>query len=228
FRHGVVAGADEAGEPAVALCEIARAALFGDATVLNDINNIGLVDQTRTVAGEDGRSADHEPIEGGDDRCLAVGFDTAGGFVEQQHIRIGQEGASDAQPLFLATAQTHASLSDFGVIAFGKTADEAMGIGRLGGSDDLLHAGLRMAVANVVENAVIKQKACLLTQRKMSSQALLADLAKVAAIDGHAARKRIIKPQKQIEDRALAGAGGAAQRYRLARLNLNGDIIQND
>ena len=61
----------------------------------------------------------HQSVQGGDDGGLGVGFDAAGGLVQQQDVGVGQERAGDADALFLAAGEADAALADLGVVAVG-------------------------------------------------------------------------------------------------------------
>src|SRR5687768_8810185 len=112
--------AHEAAEPATIVHEFRRAALFRHAPVLDDVHPVRLVDQTRAVARQHSRTVLHEPSERRDDGGLAVGFDAARRFIQQQHGGVGQKSAGDADALLLSAGQTHTALADFGVKAVGE------------------------------------------------------------------------------------------------------------
>ena len=60
------------------------------------------------------------------DRCtnkFGGGVDGAGGFIEHEDARVGQEGAGEADELPLAQRHVGAALADIGLVAFGQSHD---------------------------------------------------------------------------------------------------------
>ena len=60
---------------------------------------------------------------------LALRIEAAGGLVEHQHRRVGQDSSSQTEPLLLAARQGDASLADGRVVAQGERGDEFVGRG---------------------------------------------------------------------------------------------------
>src|SRR5665213_3131836 len=85
-----------------------------------------------------------------------------------------------------------------------------MGICGLGGGDHLLHGGVGMAVANVVEDAVVEEKRFLLHEGEMFSETVSLNLAKVVAVEEDLPGDWIVKAQQKIEDGAFSRAAGTA------------------
>src|SRR5438309_2095115 len=81
-----------------------------------------------------------------------VGVEAAGGLVEQEDGRVAQDGAGDGDALPLAAGQLHAALADAGLVAVGERRDEVVGVGLPRRRDDLLLAGARPAVSDVLRD----------------------------------------------------------------------------
>jgi hypothetical protein len=150
-----------------------RTSLLRYAAVLDHIDVIRLIDKARAVARQDGGSAGHQPIQRGDDQRLAVGLDTARWLVEQQDVGVGQKRAGDADALLLPAGKTNAALADVGVVAARELHDELVGIRRFCGGDHLLHRRFAVAVADVVDDAVVEEERLLLDQGKVGTEATL-------------------------------------------------------
>ena len=86
-----------------------------------------------TKTGPVGAQRRHGVLE----QQLGAGVDGAGGLVEDQQGRVGEEGPGDRDQLLLAGADVGAFVVDDGVVAVGEAVDEAVderGPGRLDGS----------------------------------------------------------------------------------------------
>ena len=60
--------------------------------------------------------------------------------------------------MFLAYGEFHTAFADFGLVAGGKLRDEFVRLGDFRQPDHFLFAGFRFAVAQIVQNRVIKQE----------------------------------------------------------------------
>src|SRR5439155_5512518 len=94
--------------------------------VLDDVNPVGLVDRAGSMAGQHRGAVLHETVERRDDGGLAVGLDAAGRLIEQEDRRVSQEGAGDADALFLTAGEADAALADLRVVAVRELRDEGM------------------------------------------------------------------------------------------------------
>ena len=96
------------------------------------------------------------------DQPLALGVEIAGGLVEDEDARIGQDGPGDGQALALAAAEPHASLADQGLVAVGQTLDELGGVGGLGGLGDPRLGCPAIAIGDVLGDRAVEEEDILL------------------------------------------------------------------
>ena len=92
---------------------------FDKAAFVEDGDDFGAGDGAEAVRDGEGGAADLEFFQGFLDETFAVGVEGAGGFVEDEDLWIGDDGAGDAEPLALATGEAGAAFADRGVIALG-------------------------------------------------------------------------------------------------------------
>ena len=71
------------------------------------------------------------------------------------------DGPGDGNTLALATRETIASVTDYGVVSFGESLDEFVSVGRPGCPNNLLFSRLHPAKGNVVADSAHEQ-GCLL------------------------------------------------------------------
>ena len=73
------------------------------------------------------------------------GYPRAGGVVQNQDLRLFQEGPGDAEPLALSAGHVGAALLDIGIVLVRKFLDKAVGLGQLTGVFKLLVGGVGIA-----------------------------------------------------------------------------------
>src|SRR5437867_962923 len=98
-------------------------------------------------------------------------IDRAGGFIEDENPRIGDDRANKTDELALALRQAGAALANMRVIALRQPLDELMRTQSPGDLDDLWPGGLRTRVQEILQNGaaeqeiILKHNAHLLMQR---------------------------------------------------------------
>src|SRR6185312_10805360 len=81
---------------------------------------------------------------------LALGVDLAGALVKDQDRSLAEDGAGDADALFLPAGELAAEFTQKGVVTLGFFKDEIMGKGPPGGGFDLGPRRQRAAVLDVL------------------------------------------------------------------------------
>ena len=69
-----------------------------------------------------------------------LGVDAAGRLVEDQDLRVVEQGAGDREPLPLAAGEAGAALAEPGVVAQRRVEDEVVGLGRPAAARSLARA----------------------------------------------------------------------------------------
>ena len=118
------------------------------------------------------------------DARLGAGVDAAGGFIQDQDRRVGQDGAGDGQQLALALAEVAGALGEHGLVALGQLADEVIGVGHLGGAGCTSSSrGIQPPVADVLHHRVGEQEGILQHQPQLAAQVVFLDVADIDAVD---------------------------------------------
>ena len=97
------------------------------------------------------------------DQSLALAVEVAGGLVEDQDARVGQQRPGDGQPLALAAAEPHAALADERLVAV--VADASMnscGVGGRRRPAAICAGGPAVAVGDVLGDRAVEQEHVLL------------------------------------------------------------------
>ena len=135
---------------------------------------VGVADGAQAVGDHEAGAALHQAQQRLLDARLGAGVDAAGGLVQDQDGRVGQDGAGDGKQLALALAEVAGPLRELGLVAVRQLADEVVGVGQLGRLDHFLVGGLQPAVADVLHHGVGEQEGVLQHQPQLAAQVGLA------------------------------------------------------
>ncbi len=117
------------------------------------------------------------------DRRLGAAVERAGGLVQDQDPRPGQQGAGDANPLALTAGQFQAALADPRVHPIRQALDKRGQLRVLDGGPDLGFAGLRPGERDIGVQGVVEQGHILGHQRHGVAQRGLFDVAQIRPVD---------------------------------------------
>ena len=126
---------------------------------------------------------------------------------------VGEERPGDGEQLHLAGADRAVLVVEDRVVAVGQGAHEAVDVGGLRRLDELLVAGRRVAVGDVLADGAAEQPRVLEHHAHLRAQVGAAQVADVVAVDGDAAAVDVVEAHEQVDQRGLAGAG-RARRWR--------------
>ena len=88
-----------------------RGCRLHDAGAIEHDDAIGAAGEVEAVRDQDGGAALHDGLVAGDDLALGDRIERRGRLVEDQHRRVGQEGARDGDALALAGRERRAALA---------------------------------------------------------------------------------------------------------------------
>ena len=189
-------------------------------------DQIGVPHRRQAVRDHERGASDHQFVERVEDDGLCFRIDRRGGLVENEDGRVLEKGARDADALAFASGQPHAALADLGLVAVGQALDEFVGVGRLGGLDDLLQRRLQAAVPDVVGDRPGKEHRVLGHHADLAAQRLEAQRPHVAPVEEHTPALRIVETRDQVHQRGLPGAGRPHDGDDLAGLHVERDVGQ--
>src|SRR5438034_648416 len=133
-----------------------------------------------------------------------------------------EEGEHEVRP-YKAAASCLGIRGLQGVSGFDEAAEPAGGggeflggagfgdFGGFGGGDDLVHGGLGVAVADVVEDAVVEEEGFLLDEGEVAAELVAANISQVVGVECDNSRCGVVEAEEEIEDGGFAGAAGAAE-----------------
>ena len=124
---------------------------------------------------------------------LGFRIERGGRLVEQDDRRVLDQRARDRDALALAAGKLGAALADQGVVAFGKAGDEFVGVGGLGGGDDLLLGRAGLADRDVVADRAVEQEHVLADIGDLPAQRGARHVGDVLAVDGDGAAVGLVE-----------------------------------
>ena len=158
---------------------------------------------------------------------LVVVVEVTRRLVEDHHLGVLEEQASDRQALLLAARQPVAALAHDGVVAVGKSGDGVVDARRLGGGDDLVGGRLRLGVAQVVADRHVEEVRVLADHSDGAVQRCQREVADVVAVDADRSRCDVVEARDQRHHRRLAGTRGADEGDRLAGGDVERDAVED-
>ena len=136
-----------------------------DAAVFHGDDDVGVGDGAQAVRNDERRSAFEQGSQRGLDELFAFGVEIARRFVEDEDLRVGEDGAGDGKALALPAGEFEAAFADERVVALGKFLDELMRVGAPGGVFNVGGADVTFSVRDVVGNRSIEEEDFLLDDR---------------------------------------------------------------
>jgi len=149
--------------------------------------------------------------------CMAV--QGRGGLVEDQNPWPFEHYPRNGDPLFLASGELEAALSDDRVPAIRKALDKSQDMGHFGSPLDLPAARAGTPVGQIVENALVEQHRVLRHDPDDGAQTVLCDLAQILSINEDTPTGDVVKAEQQARQGRLAGPTVADDRQLLPRLD---------
>ncbi len=121
-----------------------------NAATVHDQDVVGIDDGRKSVRNDQAGVVGGRFAQGNQDGLLGMGIETGGGLVKDQYPRILEYRAGDGNALLFTTRQLQAALADDGVITLRQVRDEVCEMRQSCRLFDLLVAGPRSRIGNVV------------------------------------------------------------------------------
>ena len=130
---------------------------------------------------------------------LRHSVDVTGSLVQNQHGRIHQHYACDAQQLLLSLRQIAAVFRNHSIVAFREATNEAVRMCGLGSSDNLFPGRAGLAIADILRNRRLCQPRLLKHHAEASAQLIPRHVSNVHTAHGNAAVHHIIEPHQEVD-----------------------------
>ena len=181
-------------------------AAVDDAPFVEHEDLVGIDNRADTLGDDEAGAVFHQPVERVLDEHFGRNVDIAGGVVQDQDARVGQQGAGDGDALFLASGKRCAALADRGLVSVGKTDDEVVRGRGPGGGLDLGVGGLGAAEGDVVAYGAGKEVRLLQHDADLPPHAVEGNVAHVPIVDKDLPFADVVEAGDEIDDGRLAAA----------------------
>src|SRR5437867_2328072 len=199
-------------------------AAFDNAPAFHVQNHAGVDGLGKIVGDEKSRALGMEPLKSFED-CGLVPFIQAGRrLIKDEDGGIANSGPGDRDPLALALRKSHATLAENCLVTQRQSRDEFVRIGEARCGFDFRGRSTRRRAPDVLANRGCKEHIVLQYDAYLGTQRFKGELTNIMTIDQHPALHRIVKPQNQTEQSALAATGRADHYDMLPRLDIELDL----
>ena len=196
-----------------------------DVALLHDHDLVGVADGGETVGDDEAGPVLHQLDHGVLDLLLRAGVHTGGGLVQNQDLRIAEEGPPDGQKLPLPLREIRARGGQHRIITVRQRSDHLVAVGTLGSLDHFLVGDAAVGVFEIVAHGVGEQNAVLQNDACRVAQHIAGDVPDIHPVDRDGTAVQLIKAYQQIDDGGFAGTGRADQRYFFTRLDLEVEVV---
>ena len=179
-------------------------------TVIQHDDLVGVADGTDPLSDNDLGGAGEILPEGPADFGIGGGVHGAGAVVQDENLRLLQDGTGDAEPLFLAAGDVDAALAQVSFQSLGHPADELIGAGRLTGRPDLFVAGRFIPPQKVFPDCAGEQGVLLEHHGDGVAQVFQAVVPHIPTAHQHPAGGDVVQAGDQLHQGGL-GRTGAPQ-----------------
>src|SRR5690606_4457989 len=174
----------------------------------------------------------HQPLQILLDHRLDLRIERGSGFVEDEDRCVLQHHARDRDALPLAPGKLDPAFAHMGVVALAALRidhahDEVVRGRPFGGGNDLRLARAWLAVGDVVADGAMHEDRLLADNPELAAQRGLRDLADILTVEQDATALHVEEAQHQVDDRRLAGTGGADKRHPFARADVEIQILDD-
>ena len=116
-------------------------ALGHDSAAVHDQNQVALLHGGDALGNNDFGGFGNFTGQGLPDGGVGASIHGGGRVVQNQNLRLFQQGTGNAQPLLLTAGDVGAALLNVGIVAIREGADKFIGTGQLAGTDAFFFAG---------------------------------------------------------------------------------------
>ncbi|KAL3661086.1 hypothetical protein V7S43_013695 [Phytophthora oleae] len=182
---------------ALQLDQLLVRALFRDLAAAHHTNLVRLADRRQSMSNDDRRTPlqRHHLVQSFLHHLLALRVQGTRGFVQQQDVRVLQDGTSDGDTLLLTTRQLLTLHTDLGIVAVREFGDESVRVGHLGSFLDLFLTGFGSeTVGDVLSDSTDEQCGLLTDKTDLTPKPVEVEVTCINAIEQHLTFDGVVKP----------------------------------
>jgi hypothetical protein len=172
-------------------------ALLHNPSTIKHYQPVGPSDRAEPVSNDQRGAADQEFAKSILDEPFALGIQIAGGFIQDQHCGILEDGPRNGYPLTLATRQLDPSFPHQCFVSLRQPLDKFVGVCRLGGGLDFVLRGTRTRIGNVLPDCATEKRRILRNDADCASEIGQSQIPHVDPVQEHAAPVHIPESRQQ-------------------------------
>src|SRR3954466_11527710 len=158
------------------------------------------------------------------DGFFGGGIDGAGGFVEDQDVRLRNHRASEGEELAFTGTEVSAAFPDLRLITFREPRDDVVNAQRFGRGDNFVVTCGGASELEILHDGTGEQEVFLRDDGDLFVERLDGRREKIEAVDQDLPLLRLIKTRDEADDAGFAGTGMTDQRDRFAGTRFEGDV----
>ena len=137
-----------------------------DAAAVDSDDLIAVTNRRQAMSDHDHRASLCDLVETCEDMCLALRIERTRRLVEDQDLRVGDEGTCNGDALALSTGKQAAALADKGIVALRHFADETFDTCELCRTQDIFIGRVRQRRFDIFSNRACEEEALLHRRRR--------------------------------------------------------------
>ena len=179
---------------------------LNDSAVRQYNDEVGAPQRAQAMCHNERRPPAHGGVHGVQDLVFRFRIDRGQCIVADQDGRLQKNCPRNGQPLPLSAGQIGAVLADDRVVTMRQRTNKLICRGDSRCAFDLVFCCVRMTKGDVRRHRIAEQKALLKHNTDAAAQYVQIEMPQVNSIDRNTARAYVVKPRKQVHQRALARA----------------------
>ena len=168
-----------------------------------------------------------EATQGSEQGGFGAAIEGGSAFIEDEDLRLADEGTGESDSLALAAGQLRALLAHHGIETVGEFRKQMGTFGSLHGFEDFAVSGIELSHAHVVADGAIEEEHVLADETDLRAEAGDRDVAQVDAIEEDDALGWIIETQNQLQESGFAATASSHDDDKLAVGNFECEIVQD-
>ena len=202
-------GTVHAGVGAVGVHKLLVGTGFEDFAFADDEDFGGAGGGGEAVGDEKGGALLHDLLDGLCDNFFAHWVEVGSGFIEDEHLRVFDEGAGDGEALEFAAAEPDTTFAEHGFHSVWGAFYKRDSVGHFSGSKDFLFGGFGATEFEVVADGSGEEKSLLRDNAELGTEPVDFEFFVGDAVEGDFAGSGFVKAEDEVGDCGFSGTGGS-------------------
>src|SRR5207245_37352 len=171
-----------------------------DAARYKSQDEVWIGNRLEVMSDQQAGAPSHKSVEGVPDLRFTLHIKARHRLVQDQDGGVPDNDARNGDSLPLASGKGRSPLADDRVVSVFKLQDEVVGVGRLGGGDDLFQARIRLPICDVFPDGRAEKHRVLEDHPDLAAKGLAAIVLDVQPVNRNATLLRVVEAEEQAHD----------------------------